>query len=60
MFPGVAPTFLANRAQGPKSVARTEAQMKAAAEGQANALAGPISYNITINGVSHSVAVEPA
>ncbi len=60
MFPGVAPTFLASRAQGPKSVARTEAQMKAAAEGQANALAGPISYNITINGVSHSVAVEPA
>ena len=35
-------------------------QEKAAAEGQANALAGPISYNITINGVSHSVAVEPA
>ena len=60
MFPGVAPTFFSTRDQGPKSVARTEAQMRAAAEGQANALAGPISYNITINGNSHSVAVEPA
>ena len=60
MFPGVAPTFLESRDQGPKSVARTEAQMKAAAEGQSNALAGPITYNVTINGNSHTVAVEPA
>jgi len=34
--------------------------MKAAAEGQANALSGPITYNVTVNGASHTVSVEPA
>ncbi|BEH01819.1 MAG: methylmalonyl-CoA carboxytransferase subunit 5S [Propionibacterium sp.] len=60
LFPGVAPTFFEHRKEGPKSVARTEAQMKAAAEGQANALSGPITYNVTVNGASHTVSVEPA
>ena len=60
LFPGVAPTFFEHRNEGPKSVARTEAQMKAAAEGQANALSGPITYNVTVNGASHTVSVEPA
>lgn len=60
MFPGVAPTFLEARSEGPKSVARTAAQMRAAAEGQANALTGPITYNVSINGSTATVAVEPA
>ena len=60
MFPGVAPGFFETRGQGPKSVAKTEAQLKAAAEGKSTALSGPVTYNVSINGKTSTVAVEPA
>ncbi|GAA2179877.1 hypothetical protein GCM10009785_08320 [Brooklawnia cerclae] len=61
LFPGVASTFFENRSKGPKSVAKSEAQLKAEAEGKAStALNGPITYSVTVNGASHTVAVEPA
>ena len=60
MFPGVAPGFFETRAEGPKSVGKTEAQLKAAAEGKSTALTGPVTYSVSINGNTHTVAVEPA
>ncbi|MBO1030708.1 methylmalonyl-CoA carboxytransferase subunit 5S [Tessaracoccus sp. SD287] len=63
MFPGVAPGFLATRAEGPKNVGKTEAQLKAdaeAAKGNAHAVRGPIAYDITLGGRTHHVKVEPA
>lgn len=60
MFPGVAPTFFEHRAEGPKSVALTEGQLKAAEEGQKSALSGPVTYNVKVGGNEHSVTVEPA
>ena len=60
MFPGVASTFFTTRHEGPKNVGKTEAQVKAEREGHASALTGPIKYNVTFDGRTHSVAVEPA
>lgn len=61
LFPGVAPDFFAHRAEGPKNVGLSEAQLKAEEEGNASAaVSGPISYNVTVGGTSHEVTVEPA
>ncbi len=63
MFPGVAPKFFTGRDQGPKNVGKTSEQLaaeKAAADGSAKAVRGPIKYNVTFNGREHSVQVEPA
>ena len=63
MFPGVAPKFFASRQDGPKNVGKTEAQLKQEAEvaaGKSKAIQGPIQYNVTFDGRSHSVKVEPA
>lgn len=61
LFPGVAPKFLKERPEGPKSVAMTEAQLKAEKEGTGAAgIAGPVNYNVTVGGNSHQVTVEPA
>jgi len=61
LFPGVAPKFLKERPQGPKSVAMTEAQLKAEKEGTGAAgIAGPVNDNVTVGGTSHQVTVEPA
>ncbi len=63
MFPGVAPKFFENRDEGPKNVGKTAEQLaaeKAAADGSAKAVRGPIKYNVSFNGRSHSVQVEPA
>ncbi len=60
MFPGVAPTFFAERPQGPKNVGLTEGQLKAAAEGQSAALSGPVTYNVTVNGITSTATVIPA
>jgi methylmalonyl-CoA carboxyltransferase 5S subunit len=61
MFPNVAPTFFSGRAAGPKSVAMTEAQLKAAQEGGgASGIAGPVNYKISLGGREHTVKVEPA
>ncbi len=61
MFPGVAPGFFETRDEGPKSVAKSEAQLKAEAEGKASvALNGPVTYTVTVAGNPHTVSVEPA
>ena len=63
MFPGVAPGFLAARADGPKNVGKTEEELKAeadAASGAANAVRGPIKYKVSLGGRDHSVTVEMA
>ncbi len=63
MFPGVAPGFLASRADGPKNVGKTPEQLKAeadAASGAANAVRGPIKYKVSLGGREHSVQVEVA
>ncbi len=62
MFPGVAPKFFKERAQGPKNVGRTAEQMateKAAANAKSKGIQGPAKYNVTVGGRSHSVSVEP-
>ncbi|WP_130864706.1 methylmalonyl-CoA carboxytransferase subunit 5S [Acidipropionibacterium timonense] len=61
LFPGVAPKFFKERPQGPKSVAMSEAQLKAEAEGSGStALSGPVNYTVSVGGRSHDVTVEPA
>ena len=69
MFPKVAPGFFATRHEGPKNVSQDPAEAAAAAAanakpGQAasgaNAVATPISYQVTVNGTRHSVSVAPA
>ncbi|MCI1748840.1 MAG: methylmalonyl-CoA carboxytransferase subunit 5S [Acidipropionibacterium sp.] len=61
LFPGVAPKFFKERPQGPKSVAMTEAQLKAEAEGTGpSGIDGPVQYSVTVGGRSHDVTVEPA
>ena len=63
MFPGVAPKFFASRADGPKSVGKTAEQLaaeKSAADTSSKAVRGPITYNVTLAGRSHSIKVEPA
>lgn len=64
MFPGVAPKFFQARPEGPKSVAKTPAQLAAEKAGAGSApqqgITGPVKYNVTIAGRQHSVAVEPA
>ena len=61
MFPGVAPGFFKARADGPKNVGKTAAQMQAdqdAASGAAKAVRGPIKYNVTMGGRENIVTVE--
>ncbi len=64
MFPQVAPAFFTTRGEGPKSVAKTEAQMKAEAEGAdeaaSQAITGPITYKVSLGGREHTVKVEQA
>lgn len=66
MFPKVAPGFFGTRAEGPKNVgkdpAELEAEKAAAAMGDSKTgpVRGPITYEITIDGKKHSVAVKPA
>ncbi|MDR1386923.1 MAG: methylmalonyl-CoA carboxytransferase subunit 5S [Propionibacteriaceae bacterium] len=60
MFPTVAPGFFQTRDEGPRSVAKTEAQLKAEKEAQAGAVTGPIKYKVSLGGRAHTVQVEPA
>jgi methylmalonyl-CoA carboxyltransferase 5S subunit len=66
MFPKVAPTFFAARADGPKYLGRDPHESNHS-NGSANGSGGsdgpvrtPISYKVTVNGTSHSVSVAPA
>jgi methylmalonyl-CoA carboxyltransferase 5S subunit len=67
MFPQVAPTFFANRSQGPKNVSKpvapapTAATTAAAAGGNGKGpVTGPVSYDVTIGEKTHKVTVTPA
>lgn len=60
MFPQVASKFFTTRDEGPKNVGKTDAQLKAEAEGRKSALTGPAKFNVKVNGSEHSVTVEPA
>ncbi|HET9655106.1 MAG TPA: methylmalonyl-CoA carboxytransferase subunit 5S [Kineosporiaceae bacterium] len=63
MFPKVAPGFFKTRPEGPKNVGRDPkavAAEKAAAAGGSNAVRTPITYNVTVNGMQHTVSVAPA
>ncbi len=63
MFPNVAAKFLASRAEGPKSVAKSPEQLaaeRAKAAGPAQGITAPVKYNVKLAGREHSVTVEPA
>jgi methylmalonyl-CoA carboxyltransferase 5S subunit len=66
MFPKVAPKFFAERAQGPKSVAKDPTAAAAAASPQSGGTpaAGPvretIKYEVQLDGRKHLVTVSPA
>ncbi|MDR0959911.1 MAG: methylmalonyl-CoA carboxytransferase subunit 5S [Propionibacteriaceae bacterium] len=64
MFPAVAPGFFKTRSEGPKSVAMTEAELKARQEaaesGTTTAAVGSISYKVSVGGREHTVQVERA
>ncbi len=60
MFPGVAPGFLATRAEGPKNVGKTQAQMEAEKSADDTAVTGPIKYKVSLAGRDHTVSVERA
>ncbi|TIC81698.1 methylmalonyl-CoA carboxytransferase subunit 5S [Nocardioides sp. GY 10127] len=60
MFPGVAPTFFAERDAGPRNVGRDPAELAAEklaqqAGGEAQA---PVNYSVTLDGKAHQVAVQ--
>lgn len=60
MFPGVAPGFLASRADGPKNVGKTQAQLDAEKSDSDTAVTGPIKYKVSLGGRDHQVVVERA
>jgi methylmalonyl-CoA carboxyltransferase 5S subunit len=64
MFPAIAPEFFAHRDEGPKSVAKTYAQLDAEAAakkaGASAAGVGTITYNVSLGGRTHTVKVERA
>lgn len=67
MFPQVAPKFFARRAEGPKNLGKAPADGAAAAAGAAPAagaagggpVRAPITYDVSVNGRAHRVAVTP-
>lgn len=60
MFRSVAETFFATRAEGPKNVGKTPEQLAATAAAADKAVREPITYQVTIDGKTSSVKVEPA
>lgn len=65
MFPKVAPTFFAHRAEGPQDVGQDPSEVAAQASttagtGRQRPVDGPVTYKVTVNGASHTVAVTPA
>jgi len=64
MFPAIAPDFFAHRDEGPKSVAKTDAELAAEraakASGATAAGIGTITYNVSLGGRTHTVKVERA
>lgn len=65
MFPQVAPKFFTNRADGPKNLGKDPSTAKPTAVPKPDAnhpgfLAGPIEYDVTVNGTTKKVTVSPA
>ncbi|MDR0284139.1 MAG: methylmalonyl-CoA carboxytransferase subunit 5S [Propionibacteriaceae bacterium] len=64
MFPAVAPEFFKHRAEGPHTVAKSDAELaaekEAANSGKAQAAVGTITYNVSLGGRTHQVRVERA
>jgi methylmalonyl-CoA carboxyltransferase 5S subunit len=60
MFPGVAPTFFAERPDGPKNVGKDPVQVVAEelSKSSGGPVTGPINYAVNLGGRSHSVTVE--
>lgn len=64
MFPGVAPGFFKERDEGPKNVGKdpTEVAAEQLAQSTGNtssSVRAPIKYQVSLNGATHMVAVEP-
>ncbi len=63
-FPAVATEFFKHRAEGPKSVAKSfaelEAEKAAKAAGTQAAGVGKVTYNVSVGGRTHTVKVERA
>jgi methylmalonyl-CoA carboxyltransferase 5S subunit len=67
LFPQVAPKFFASRAEGPKNLSKSRAELAAAKANAAEKggnLKGPhsvpVSYNVRIGDKTHQVTIEPA
>jgi methylmalonyl-CoA carboxyltransferase 5S subunit len=62
MFPQVAPTFFGGRSQGPKNLAKEPAPAPSApvAGNGKQPVTTPVSYDVTLNGRTHKVSVQPA
>ena len=59
MFPSVAPTFFEHRPEGPKNVGE-DPKAASAGPGGPEPVRTHIKYQVTVNGASHSVTVDPA
>ena len=64
MFPAIAPEFFMHRDEGPKSVAKSDAQVEAErhakATGATTASVGSITYQVSLGTRTHTVKVERA
>ena len=62
LFPQVAPGFFATRSEGPKNVGTDPAQAGEGGGGGSgpDAVRTHIKYEVTVNGTSHVVSVDPA
>ncbi len=66
MFPKVASGFFKTRPEGAKNVGQDPAELEAeklaavAGDGKSGPVRGPITYSVTVDGKTHSVAVKPA
>ncbi|HEX5772254.1 MAG TPA: methylmalonyl-CoA carboxytransferase subunit 5S [Nocardioidaceae bacterium] len=63
MFPGVAPGFFVERAEGPRNVGRDPAEVAAEELSKSSGsgpVKGPVRYSVTLDGKVHNVKVERA
>jgi methylmalonyl-CoA carboxyltransferase 5S subunit len=62
MFPQVAPNFFSTRSQGPKNLSKQPEAAPSApvAAGGRQPVTTPVSYDISLNGRTHKVSVQPA
>ena len=60
MFPQVAPGFFGTRPEGPKNVGTDPGEAGAAGAAPPDAVRSHIKYQVTVDGTSHVVTVDPA